>query len=122
MVSVGEQTKHFQSIAHKAFPQEDMYIVNKGSRGLGRNAFARTTYKIWKSNGSKRTIEIVSPLAQAVDRAKALLSPKSIRETTKCSNISKKKSNCRSKVSKVTKKKSTKVKKEKKGKKKTEKI
>ena len=24
-------------MAHKAFPQEDMYIVNKGSRGLGRN-------------------------------------------------------------------------------------
>ena len=49
MVSVGEWTKHFQSMAHKAFLHEDMYIVNKGSRGLGRNAFARTTYKIWKS-------------------------------------------------------------------------
>ena len=24
-------------MTHKAFPQEDMYIVNKGSRGLGRN-------------------------------------------------------------------------------------
>ena len=121
MVSVGEWTKHFQSMAHKAFPQEDMYIVNKGSRGLGRNAFARTTYKIWKSNGPKHTVEIASPIAQAVDRAKALISPKSIRETNKCFNVSKKKSNRRSKVSKVTKKKSTKVKKEKKGKKKTEK-
>ena len=58
-------------------------------------------------------------IAQAVDRAKALISPKSIRDIDKCSNISKKKSNCRSKVSKVTKKKSTKEKKEKKGKKKT---
>ena len=46
-------------MAHKAFAQEDMYIVNKGSRGLGRNAFARTTSKIWKSDGPKHTAEIV---------------------------------------------------------------
>ena len=63
-------------MAHKAFPQEDMYIVNKGSRGLGRNSFARTTYKIQKLNGPKCTVEIVSPIAQAVDRAKALISCK----------------------------------------------
>ena len=37
MVSVDKWKKHFQSMAHKAFPQEDMYIVNKGSRGLGKN-------------------------------------------------------------------------------------
>ena len=46
MVSINEWKKHFQSMAHKAFPQEDMYIVNKGSRGLGRNSFARTMYKM----------------------------------------------------------------------------
>ena len=102
-------------MAHKVFPQEDMYIVNKGNRGLGRNAFTRTTSKIWKSDAPKCTIEIVSPIAQAVDKAKALISPKSIRETDKRSIISKKKSNGRSKVSKASKKKSTKRKKEKKG-------
>ena len=96
-------------MAHKAFPQEDMYIVNKGSRGLGRNSFARTMYKIQKSNGPKCTVEIVSPVAQAVDRAKALISPKSIREMDKGSEASKKKSKHGSKVSKVVKKKSSKV-------------
>ena len=105
-------------MAHKAFPQEDMYIVNKGSRGLGRNSFARTTYQIRKSNGPKCTVEIVSPVAQAVDRAKALISPKSIREMDKGSKASKKKSKHGSKVSKVVKKKNSKVKKDKKGKKK----
>ena len=99
MVHVGEWIKHFQSMAHKTFPQEHMYIVNKGRRGPGRNALARTTYNIWKSDGPKHTVKIVSPIAQAVDRAKALISPKSIRETDKCSNVSKKKSNHRSKVS-----------------------
>ena len=43
-------------MAHKALPLEDMYIVNKGSRGLGRNAFARTTYKIQKSDGPKHAV------------------------------------------------------------------
>ena len=95
-----------------------MYIVNKGSRGLGRNSFARTMYKIRKSEDPKCTVEIVSPVAQAVDRAKALISPKSIRETDKGSKSSKKKSKHGSKVSKVIKKKSSKVKKDKKGKKK----
>ena len=103
----------------QSFSPGRYYIVNKGSRGLGRNAFARTTYKIQKSDGPKHTVEIVSPIAKAVDRAKALISLKRIRETNKCSNISKKKTNHRSRVSNVIKKKSTKVKKEKKGKKKT---
>ena len=105
-------------MAHKAFPQEDMYIVNKGSRGLGRNSFARTMHKIQKSDGPKCTVEIVSPVAQAVDRAKALISPKSITEIDKGSRASKKKSKHRSKVSKLIKKESSKVKMDKKGKKK----
>ena len=113
-----EWKKHFQNMACKAFPQEDMYIVNKGSRGLRRNSFARTTYKKRKSDGPKCTVEIVSPVAQALDRAKALISPKSIRETEKGSKVSKKKCKHGSKVSKVIKEKSTKVKKDKKGKKK----
>ena len=109
--------KHFQSMAHKAFPREDMYIVNKSSRGLRRNSFGRTMYKVWNSDGPKCTVEIVSLVAQAVDRAKALISPKSIREMDKSSRASKKSKHGR-KVSKVIKKKSSKVKKDKKGKKK----
>ena len=63
-------------------------------------------------------MEIVSLVAQAVDRAKALISSKSIREIDKGSKASEKKSKCGSKVSKLIKKKSSKVKKDKKGKKK----
>ena len=76
MVSIDKWEHHFKTMANKAFPHEDMYVLNKDSRGIGRNSFPRTTYKIRKPTGPTPTVEIVSPMAQTVERAKALIKPK----------------------------------------------
>ena len=75
MVSVDQWEQHFKTMANRAFLHEDMYEVNKGGRGIGRNSFPRTTYKIRKPTGPTPTVEIVSPMAQTVERAKALFEP-----------------------------------------------
>ena len=75
MVSVEKWKNHFKRFAHKAFPGEDVYIVPQTGRGLGRNAYKKTLYQIRTPAGnssSKPTIEIVSPVASSVERAKAL--------------------------------------------------
>ena len=75
MVSVEKWKNHFKRLAHKAFPHEDMYIVAQSGRGIGRNAYRRTLYQICTptgGSGGKPTIEIVSPVASTLGRAKAL--------------------------------------------------
>ena len=111
MVSVDQWEQHFKTMANKAFPHEDMYVVNKGGRGIGRNSFPRTTYKIRKLTGPTPMVEIVSPMIQTMERAKALIEP--IKGGNQMSNGSKKKDNRRGKVTKSSLKKK-KVKREKK--------
>ena len=110
MVSVEKWKSHFKRLAHKAFPHEDMYIVTQSGRGLGRNSYNRTLYQIRTPTGAsagKPTVEIVSPIASTLGRAKALT--KTIKRKKKKGGPSstprgrgRKKS---SKVTKVTKKK-----------------
>ena len=79
MVSVEKWKSHFKRFAHKAYPNEDMYIVAQSGRGLGRNAYKRTLYQIRTPIGNtnaKPTIEIVSPVASNLERAKALTKTK----------------------------------------------
>ena len=104
MVSVETWKRHFKSMAHKAFPNEDMYIVNQSGRGLGRNAFNRTTYKIRgsPSKGKNAVIEIVSPVAQEVERAKVLLGSEPIKRKACKKKGSSKKGRCTGKVRKRT--------------------
>ena len=87
MVSVEKWKSHFKRLAHKAFPHEDMYIVAQSGRGLGRNAYRRTFYQIRTpagGSGGKPTIEIVSPVASDLGRARALTkSTKSIKRKTR---------------------------------------
>ena len=113
MVSVDQWEQHFKTMANKAFPHEDMCVVNKGGRGIGRNSFPRTTYKIRKPTDPTPMVEIVSPVAQTVERAKALIKP--IKGGKQKSYGSKKKNNRRGKVAKSSLKKK-KVKKDKKAK------
>ena len=106
MVSVETWKKHFKSMAHRAFPNEDMYIVNQSGRGLGRNAFNKTTYKIRGSpkKSEQAVIEIVSPVAQEVERAKVLLGREPIKRKSCKKKGSSKKGRCSGKVKKRTKK------------------
>ena len=71
MVSVEKWKEHFKQMAHREYPNEDMYIVNQRGRGIGRNAYKKTTYKV---RAPKRgAVNIVSPVAQTVQRARALM-------------------------------------------------
>ena len=84
MVSVEQWKNHFKQLAHRSFPDEDMYIVNQRGRGIGRNAYRKTTYKIRKNAPSgagspKAPVTIVSPVAQTVNRARALTGKKPIK-------------------------------------------
>ena len=113
MVSVETWKKHFKSMAHKSFPNEAMYIVNQSGRGLGRNAFNKTTYKIRGSpkKSEQAVIEIVSPVAQEVERAKVLLGREPIKRKSCKKKGSSKRGRCAGKVKKRTKKTTTKKKK-----------
>ena len=113
MVSIDQWEQHFKTMANKVFPHKDMYVVNKGGRGIGRNSFPRSTYKIRKPTGPTPTVKIVSPMAQTVERAKALTEP--IKGRKQKSYGSKKKDNRKGKVTKSSLKKK-KVKKDKKAK------
>ena len=75
MVSVEQWKAHFKQLAHREFPNEDMYMVNQTGRGLGRSAYKRQNlYKIRKPAPGK--VNIVSPVAQNIDRARALVKKK----------------------------------------------
>ena len=106
MVSVEMWKRHFRSMAHKSFPNDDMYIVNQTGRGIGRNAFNKTTYKIrgTPSKSGNAVIEIVSPVAQEVERAKVLLGREPIKKKTCRKKGSSKKGRCSGKVRKTVKK------------------
>ena len=82
--SVGQWTEHFKRFAHRAFPQEDMYVVNQTGRGLSRNAYSPTIYKIRKTEqqGPTPPVAIVSDVAANVNRARALVKRESIKKGT----------------------------------------
>ena len=70
MVSIERWKKQYKCLA--SHPHEDIYIVPQLGRGLGRNAYPKTLYKIRKpSVSSTNQIQIVSPVAASVNRAKA---------------------------------------------------
>ena len=106
MVSVETWKRHFRSMADRSFPNDDMYIVNQTGRGLGRNAFNRTTYKIRSSpkKSENAVIEIVSPVAQEVERAKVLLGREPIKRKTCRKKGTSKRGRCSGKVKKRAKK------------------
>ena len=79
MVSVERWKEHFKQLAHREFPNEDMYIVNQRGRGIGRNAYKKTVYKV--RNPKPGQVNIVSPVAQTVQRARAQMNRK--KRTTK---------------------------------------
>lgn len=116
MVSVESWKRHFRSMAHRAFPNEDMYVVNQTGRGIGRNSFNRTTYKIrgTPSKSDNAVIEIVSPVAQEIERAKVLLGRQAIKRKSCKKKGSSKKGRCSGKVKKPAKKRVTKKPKKKK--------
>ncbi len=82
MVSVEQWKSHFKKLAHKAYPSEDMYIVNQTGRGLGRNSYKKTLYRVRSAkepSGPNPTVQIVSPVAQAVEQARALVKSQPIK-------------------------------------------
>ncbi len=82
MVSVEQWKSHFKKLAHKAYPSDDMYIVNQTGRGLGRNSYKKTVYRVRsakESSGPNPTVQIVSPVAQAVEQARALVKSQPIK-------------------------------------------
>ena len=77
MVSVERWKHHFKRMAGR-HNSEDVYIVNQRGRGLGRNSYPnRTLYhvrsQIDPGKGPNPKVEIISPVAQSVDRARALV-------------------------------------------------
>lgn len=69
--------RHFSRMAGmKSSDSDEVYIVGSAQqgRGLGRQAFGNTVYKIRPNvdESTPRNVEIVSPVAQAVAQAKAL--------------------------------------------------
>ncbi len=82
MVSVEQWKNHFKKLAHKAYPSDDMYIVNQTGRGLGRNSYKKTLYRVRpskESSGPNPTVQLVSPVAQAVEQARALVKSQPIK-------------------------------------------
>ena len=75
MVSVEKWKEHFCRQAHRTFPKEEMYIVNQTGCGLGRNAYPRQAmYKVQHTSGGPNpSVEIVSPIAKSLNRAKYML-------------------------------------------------
>ena len=70
MVSVEKWKEHFCRQAHQTFLKE-MYIVNQTGHGLGHNAYSRQAmYKVQCTSGPNPSVEIVSLIAQSLNRAK----------------------------------------------------
>lgn len=86
MVSVEQWKAHFKQLAHREFPNEDVYLVNQTGRGLGRNSYNRNVYKVRKPSSSQ--VNIVSPVAQTVNRARALMKKKTIKKRATSKNDS----------------------------------
>lgn len=78
MASVEQWKNHFSQMAKREVPNEDMYIVNQRGKGLGRNSYNKTVYKVRKPAQSQ--VNIVSPVAANVNRARALMKKKSIKK------------------------------------------
>ena len=84
MVSVEQWKKHFRNMSNKGEPSENLYVVKTARRGLGRGAFDRTTYQIRQPReGPNPAVQIVSPVAQDVERAKTLMDKKTIKRARK---------------------------------------
>ena len=86
MVSVEQWKAHFKQLAHREFPNEDVYLVNQTGRGLGRNSYNRNVYKVRKPSSSQ--VNIVSPVAQTVNRARALMKKKPIKKRAQSKSVS----------------------------------
>lgn len=79
MVSVEKWKEHFRRLTNKLHSPDDVYLVNQRGRGIGRNAYPRRVlYKVRSQTGSGRVeggskVEIVSPVAQNINQARALI-------------------------------------------------
>jgi hypothetical protein len=61
-------------MASGKIPPEDLYVLNQRGRGIGRNAFTRTHYKVRTPSSSPSTLSpttIVSPVAQTMEMVSA---------------------------------------------------
>ena len=97
MVSVEKWKEHFQRQVHRTFPKEEMYIVNQTGHGLGCNAYSRCTmYKVQCTSGPNPSVEIVSAIAQSLNRAKYILEGKGGRTRCKSKGPIKRNSRCHS--------------------------
>ena len=78
MVSIVRWKEQYKRLASQSYPNEDVYIVPQSGRGLGRNAYPKKTlYKIKKpSVNSTKEIQIVSPVAASVNRARTQIKKK----------------------------------------------
>ena len=72
MVSIERWKEQYKCLASQSYPNEDVYIMLQSGRGLGRNAYPKKTlYKIKKpSVNSTKEIQIVSPVAASINRAR----------------------------------------------------
>ncbi len=112
MVSVEKWKSHFKKLAHKAYPHEDMYVVNQTGRGLGRNSYSKTQYKVRPmkdSSGPNPSVQIVSPVAQAVEQARALVKTEPIKRKKAKAGATKSAKHSKGKVSKKKKEKKKKT-------------
>ena len=85
MVSIERWKEQYKCLASQSYPNEDVYIVPQSGRGLGRNAYPKKTlYKIKKpSVNSTKEIQIVSPVAASVNRARVQMKKKNQLEIKK---------------------------------------
>lgn len=111
MVSVEKWKEHFKRLTSRLHSPDDVYLVNQTGRGLGRNAYPKKVlYKV-RSNApsSPAKVEIVSPVAQNVNQARALIKGGGIKKTHKGKGSISKKGRGKGKKSKPNKKKKKKT-------------
>ena len=108
-VSTTAWTQHFLKMARGGLPIEDTYVITQRGRGLGRSAFQRTSYKVREVSPSRPLppVTVVSPVAQAVEQAKAKIpiKGKSKKRSKVIKTKDKKKKGDKAKKKKKTKKK-----------------
>jgi hypothetical protein len=86
---------HFRRFSHKLQSPDDVYLVNQTGRGLGRNAYPKSAmYRVRGGStgvSAPSKVEVVSPVAQSVNQAKALISSEKSRKkgTTKSKRVKK---------------------------------
>ena len=124
MVSVEKWKEHFKRLTSRLHSPDDVYLVNQTGRGLGRNSYPkRVLYKVRRqtgvgvgggggSGGGGTKVEIVSPVAQNINQARALIkgSKNGIKKKHSGKGVTKKKKHERGNISKGKKKKSSKKK------------